>query len=80
MRNLGAALQAGMDMGEGEGSMALRALIDHVTVFRDDDRPKGLRVEIAGRLNALLEDRARDSRVWGLVVAGEGFEPPTYGL
>jgi hypothetical protein len=75
LRNLSMALQAGMDMGDGEASSALRDLIDHVTVFREDDRLKGLRVEIAGRLNALLDNGTRDSRVWGFGGSGRGADP-----
>jgi hypothetical protein len=40
-------------------------------------------VEITGRLNALLGERAYPNKVrgvWGKMVAEEGFEPPTHGL
>ena len=42
-----------------------------------------IEVEIAGRLTALLGEKAYPNRVkgvWGSVVAEEGLEPPTRGL
>ena len=76
-------LTKGISSGDGEASEAIRDLIDTVTVFRDPDHLGGVRVEIAGRLNALLGEKAFPNRVkgaWGKVVAGEGLEPPTPGL
>ena len=64
-------------------SGALRDLIDHVVVRRDAARRGGIEIEIAGRLNSLLADSAHPNgirRVWGLMVAEDGFEPPTHGL
>jgi site-specific DNA recombinase len=58
-------------------------LIETVTVFRDPSRLGGVEVEIAGRLSALLGEKAFPNGVkasGGVVVAGEGLEPPTPGL
>lgn len=63
------------------------------TLFRDPERLGGLTVEIAGRLNALLVEKADPNRVkgvWGKMVAGQqprpdppveliGIEPHTAG-
>jgi site-specific DNA recombinase len=62
---------------------ALRDLIETVTVRSDPENHGGFIVEIAGRLAALTQRQAFPDgihRVWGTLVAGEGFEPPTYGL
>jgi hypothetical protein len=43
-----------------------------VTVFRDNSRPGGVTVEIAGRLNPLLGEQAYPNKVrgvWGKMVA-----------
>jgi site-specific DNA recombinase len=77
------ALAKGVDSGDGEAAEAIRDLVETVTVFRDPARLGGVTVEIAGRLNALLGEKAYPSRVrgvWGKLVAGEGLEPPTPGL
>jgi hypothetical protein len=77
------ALAEGAKAGDGEAAEAIRDLVETVTVFRDPERPGGVCVEIAGRLNALLGDSAYPNRVrgvWGRVVAREGLEPPTPGL
>ena len=61
----------------------MRELVETVTVFRDPDRLGGVVVEITGRLNALLGEKAFPNGVkgvWGKMVAEEGFEPPTHGL
>jgi len=42
---------------------ALRDLVETVTVFRDPSRAGGVEVEIAGRLNALLGEKAYPNRV-----------------
>ena len=81
------ALQAVTAKGTARGDIgaaeALRDLIESVTVRRSTKRG-GVAVEIKGRLDALLgpeKQRAGNVRgVWGSVVAGEGFEPPTHGL
>jgi site-specific DNA recombinase len=77
------ALAEGAKAGDGEAAEAIRDLVETVTVFRDRERPGGVCVEIAGRLNALLGDSAYPNRVrgvWVRVVAREGLEPPTPGL
>ncbi|MCP3392497.1 recombinase family protein [Bradyrhizobium sp. CCGB12] len=77
------ALGKGVSAGDGEAAEAIRDLVDTVTVFRDSGRPGGIAVDIAGRLNALLGEKAYPNQVkgvWGKVVAGEGLEPPTPGL
>lgn len=77
------ALAKGASGGDGEAAEAIRDLVETITVFRDPGRLGGVTVEIAGRLNALLGERAFPNRVkgaWGKVVAGEGLEPPTPGL
>ncbi|WLA61300.1 recombinase family protein [Bradyrhizobium diazoefficiens] len=77
------ALTKGIRSGDGEAAEAIRDLIDRVTVFRDPSRLGGVTVEISGRLNALLGEKAFPNQVkgvWGKMVAGEGLEPPTPGL
>ena len=77
------ALGRSVTAGDTDAAEAIRDLVDTVTVFRNPARPGGVAVEIAGRLNALLGDTAYPNRVtgvWGKMVAGEGFEPPTPGL
>ncbi|WP_442868855.1 recombinase family protein [Bradyrhizobium sp. CCBAU 53380] len=77
------ALGKGVSAGDGEAAEAIRDLVETVTVFRDPGRPSGVAVEIAGRLNALVGEKAYPNQVkgvWGKVVAGEGLEPPTPGL
>ncbi len=69
------ALAKGISAGDGEAAEAIRDLVETVTVFRDPERPGGVTVEIAGRLNALLGEKAYPNRVkgvWGKMVAGEG--------
>ena len=81
LERLEEALAQGAKAGDGEAAEAIRDLVETVTVFRDPER--GVSIEIAGRLNALLGDSAYPNRVrgvWGRVVAREGLEPPTPGL
>lgn len=52
--------------GDAEAAEAMRDLVDTVTVFRDPARPGGVAVEIAGRLNALLDEAAYPNRVTGV--------------
>jgi site-specific DNA recombinase len=77
------ALAKGTRGGDSEAAEAMRELVETVTVFRDPSRVGGVVVEIAGRLNALLGEKAYPNGVrgvWGKMVAEEGFEPPTHGL
>ncbi|MFB9269261.1 recombinase family protein [Bradyrhizobium erythrophlei] len=70
------ALAKGVSAGDGEAAEAIRDLVETVTVFRDPGRTGGVAVEIAGRLNALLGEKAYPNHVkgvWGKVVAGEGL-------
>ena len=83
LERLEEALAKGAKAGDGEAAEAIRDLVETVTVFRDPERPGGVSVEIAGRLNALLGDTAYPNRVRGVggkMVAREGLEPPTPGL
>jgi hypothetical protein len=81
-----AALQTAMTQelrrGDSEPARILRELIETVTVKAEPSAPSGLRIEIAGRLRALLGERAfpNGSVVCGSMVAEDGFEPPTHGL
>jgi site-specific DNA recombinase len=70
------ALGKGVSTGDGEAAEAVRDLVETVTVFRDPGRPGGVAVEIAGRLNALLGEKAFPNQVkgvWGKVVAGDRY-------
>ena len=70
------ALAKGVSAGDGEAAEAIRNLVETVTVFRNPGRPGGVAVEIAGRLNALLGEKAYPNQVkgvWGKVVAGGRF-------
>ena len=83
LTRLQTALASGIRAGDSECSEAIRDLVETVTVFRDLARAGGVQVEIAGRLTALLGERAYPHRVkgvWGKMVAEEGLEPPTQGL
>jgi hypothetical protein len=57
-----AALQTAMTQelrrGDSEPARILRELIETVTVKAEPSAPSGLRIEIAGRLRALLGERA----------------------
>jgi hypothetical protein len=52
------ALSIGQSAGDSDAAEAIRDLVDTVTVFGDSARPDGVAVEIAGRLNALLDKHA----------------------
>jgi site-specific DNA recombinase len=67
-----------IEEGDPKSALAIRDLVESVTVWRDPERPEGLAVTIVGRLETLLG--APFPRMGGTVVAGEGLEPPTYGL
>ncbi|MHC2242291.1 hypothetical protein [Bradyrhizobium elkanii] len=72
------ALAKGISAGDGEAAEAIRDLVETVTVFRDPERPGSVTVEIAGRLNALLGEKAYPNRVkgvWGKIVGGERYQP-----
>ncbi len=61
----------------------MTAPVETVTVYRDPSEPGAVEIEIAGCLNSILGERAYPNgikRVWGLMVAEEGLEPPTRGL
>jgi site-specific DNA recombinase len=76
------AISKGVDLGNSDYTNVFRDLIDTVTVRRDGAKG-GIEVTIAGRLNALLGEKAFPNgvrAVCGLVVAEDGFEPPTRGL
>lgn len=66
-------------LAAGTATKALRDLVESVTVARDD---AGIHVMINGRLDVMLGATAFLTRslVGGKLVAGEGLEPPTYGL
>ncbi|MDR3570967.1 MAG: recombinase family protein [Candidatus Pacebacteria bacterium] len=78
--DLHAAFNAGLGAGDNAGCEALRDLIDKVTIYRKNDRAGRVRIEIAGKLNALLGADPHPRGLWGVVVAEEGLEPPTQGL
>ena len=80
--NLQNALTRGLHRGDSEAAQIVRELIETITVHCDQVAPKGLRLEINGRLAALLGPGAFPTRsvVCGTLVAEDGFEPPTHGL
>lgn len=55
---LQATLGAAVQDGDQDGALALRELIESVTVDRDPTRPGAVSVVITGRLNVLLGERA----------------------
>ena len=72
------ALAKGVCASDGEATEAIRDLVETVTVLRDPGRPSGVAVEIAGRLNALLGEKAYPNQVngvWGKMVAGGESTP-----
>jgi site-specific DNA recombinase len=80
LEELERCLASGLSAGDQDGARALHDLIEIVTVRRGDDGPGSVRIEITGRLNALLGEEAYPNRVWGGMVPQEGIEPPTYAL
>ncbi|MGJ5150570.1 hypothetical protein [Bradyrhizobium sp. HKCCYLR1023] len=60
------ALGKGVSAGDEEAAEAIRDLVETVTVSRDDTRPGGVCVEIAGSLNSLIGGEAYPSRVKGV--------------
>jgi site-specific DNA recombinase len=80
LADLERGLTEGLRGGDQEGARALHELVETVTVFRGSSGPGSAEVEISGRLNALLGEKAYPNRVWGKMVAEEGLEPPTRGL
>jgi site-specific DNA recombinase len=83
IENLQETLASCIASGETEAAQAMRDLVQSAKVFRDDSKPGGVIVEITGRLNNLLGEKAYPNKlkgVWGSVVAEEGLEPPTRGL
>jgi site-specific DNA recombinase len=80
--DLQGSIANGIAAGDTEAAAAMRELVQTVTVDRDPSKPGGVEVLIAGRLNALLGEGAFPNgiRSGGLLVAEEGFEPPTHGL
>lgn len=83
LETLQSTLAQGVRSGDRECAEAMRELVETVTVYRDFSELGAVEIEVAGRLNAILGERAYPNgvkRVCGLVVAEEGFEPPTQGL
>ncbi|MCO6185157.1 recombinase family protein [Rhizobium sp. L1K21] len=83
LESLQTALSEGVRSGDRECAEAIRELVETVTVYRDPSTPGAVQIEVSGRLNTVLGDRAYPNgvkRVCGLMVAEEGFEPPTQGL
>lgn len=67
LENLQDALAEGMRSGDRECAEAIRGLVETVTVYRDPSEPGAVEIEIAGRLNSILGDRAYPNgvkRVW----------------
>ena len=60
-----------------EAATAIRRLIDKITITPTKD---GTDVQIDGLLGILASAAQQDPILGGLVVAGEGLEPPTRGL
>jgi hypothetical protein len=60
------ALSKDINAGDSDAAEAIRELVETVTVFRDPSRPEGATVEIAGRLNSLLEEQAYPNKVRGV--------------
>ena len=82
VEHLQETLSASGATSDGEGVQAVRQLVSAVIVRSTTNRG-GVEVEVAGRLSPLLGERAYPNgirRVWGTMVAEEGFEPPTHGL
>ena len=66
LNQLQTGLAKGIATGDSESAEAMRDLIETVTVFRDPSRIGGVEVEIAGRLTALLGERAFPHGVKGV--------------
>jgi hypothetical protein len=72
------ALEAGERAGDADGTAVIRSLVESVTVYRDKTRDDGISIEIVGRLNSLLGEKAYPNGVCFGMVAGEGLEPPSH--
>lgn len=57
----------------------LRELVQDIHVTRGS-APGEITIQLCGKLRALLADTTPKIRVGGVMVAREGFEPPTKGL
>jgi DNA invertase Pin-like site-specific DNA recombinase len=68
--NLQEAASGMLADGDTKAAEALRELVDSVVVFRNPDRIGGVIVEISGRLNALLGEKAWPNGVRASVVSG----------
>ncbi|WP_246673726.1 hypothetical protein [Mesorhizobium sp. B2-3-13] len=66
LNQLQTGLAKGIASGDSECAGAMRDLVETVTVFRDPSRTGGVEVEIAGRLTALLGERAFPHGVKGV--------------
>ena len=77
------SLAAGIANGDQKAAEALRDLVESVTVRPGQNGPGSIEIEISGRLTALVGEKAYPNGLAassGLVVAEDGFEPPTRGL
>ena len=73
LERLEAALANSVASGDDEASTGIRDLVESVTVRRTRHGYRaGVRVEIVGRLRALLGPEHYPNGVWGSVVAEEG--------
>lgn len=81
LESLQDALAEGMRSGDRECAEAIRELVETVTIYRDPSEPGAVEIEIAGRLNSILGDRAYPNgvkRVWGLMVAEDRYRQSTH--
>ncbi len=71
MLELREALGGDFTSHDVRGASALRSIVRSVTVFQDAKKKGGVRVQVEGHLNALLQSGAHDIFSVGKVVAGE---------
>jgi site-specific DNA recombinase len=73
LERLQAAIEQGTSEGNAEYGHAIRDLVERVIVQHDDGQPDKIRIEITGRLNSLLGDKAFPNRVGRLGGSGGGI-------
>ena len=69
------AIEQDIREGEPDHAAAIRDLIECITVRHDANAPQGIHIEVTGRLNCLLGDKAFPKNV-GRIGGSGGVLPP----
>jgi hypothetical protein len=73
LERLQAAIEQDIREGEPEHAGAIRDLIERITVRHKTGCPENVEIEITGRLNSLLGDKAFPNRVGRIGGSGGGI-------